>query len=81
MKYAKFPRKDKLSKHRVSVGIEYNVKKIAIRLARDGWYHEGGNKHDKYKHPQRLDVVVIIPRHRTLSTGVARDIAKKVGWI
>lgn len=62
-------------------GVETSARKIASRLTRDGWFYESGGKHDKYEHPQRPEFVLIVPQHRTLSIGVARDIAKKAGWI
>jgi hypothetical protein len=33
-----------------------------------------------YQHPQWLDRAIVVPRHRTLSLGVARAIAKAAGW-
>jgi HicA toxin of bacterial toxin-antitoxin, len=36
--------------------------------------------HDVYKHPKRHGRI-IVPRHRTLSPGVARVIAKQAGWL
>jgi predicted RNA binding protein YcfA (HicA-like mRNA interferase family) len=62
-------------------GIETNSKKIAARLERDGWVNEGGGKHDLYKHPDKPGLRVIVPRHKELSIGVARSIAKLAGWI
>jgi hypothetical protein len=41
----------------------------------------GTNNHDKFANPARDGVLIIVPRHRTVSPGVARDIAKKAGWI
>jgi predicted RNA binding protein YcfA (HicA-like mRNA interferase family) len=35
--------------------------------------------HDVYKHPARPGRI-ILPRHRMLSPGVARVIAKQAGW-
>jgi predicted RNase H-like HicB family nuclease len=35
--------------------------------------------HDVYKHPTRPGRI-IVPRHHTLSSGVARAIAKAAGW-
>ena len=54
--------------------------KIVARLMRDGWESRAGGKHDVFKHP-RYKGRIIIPRHRTLSPGVARAIAKQAGWI
>ncbi|RUX26258.1 type II toxin-antitoxin system HicA family toxin [Mesorhizobium sp. M7A.F.Ca.US.011.01.1.1] len=52
-----------------------------IRLLRDGWESVGGGKHDKYEHPDRPEVMIIVPRHREQSPGVARSIARLAGWI
>ncbi|CDX45503.1 YcfA family protein (modular protein) [Mesorhizobium sp. SOD10] len=41
----------------------------------------GGGKHDKYEHPEKPDVTIVVPRHREQSPGVARSIAKLAGWI
>jgi predicted RNA binding protein YcfA (HicA-like mRNA interferase family) len=39
-----------------------------------------GGDHDVYKHPTRPGRI-ILPRHRTLSPGVARAIAKQARWV
>jgi predicted RNA binding protein YcfA (HicA-like mRNA interferase family) len=60
--------------------VETNRNKIVSRLVKDGWElvrHGGG--HDVYRHPHKG--VVVVPRHRELSRGVARSIAKAAGWI
>jgi predicted RNA binding protein YcfA (HicA-like mRNA interferase family) len=60
--------------------IETNRRKVVARLQRDGWLlrpADGG--HDVYKHSERPGRIVI-PRHRVLSPGVARTIAKQAGW-
>jgi len=61
--------------------IETNTRKIIARLAREGWINVGGGSHDKFKHPKRPGIVIVVPRHTTLSPGVARSIAKLAGWI
>jgi predicted RNA binding protein YcfA (HicA-like mRNA interferase family) len=58
---------------------ETNRSKVAARLEREGWQSRAGGAHDVYKHPARTGRI-IVPRHRTLSTGVARAIAKAAGW-
>jgi predicted RNA binding protein YcfA (HicA-like mRNA interferase family) len=63
------------------IGNETNARKITARLEREGWIKAQGGRHDKYEHPKFPDVALIVPRHRELSPGVARDIAKKAGWI
>lgn len=58
---------------------EMNRRKIVARLKSEGWVNEGGAKHDLYRHPA-TGGVVIVPRHQTLSPGVARSIADEAGW-
>jgi predicted RNA binding protein YcfA (HicA-like mRNA interferase family) len=59
--------------------LETSRAKIVTRLLRDGWemLRRGGD-HDVFAHPDRGQMSV--PRHRTLSTGVARSIARQAGW-
>jgi predicted RNA binding protein YcfA (HicA-like mRNA interferase family) len=59
--------------------IEVGRTKVVARLAREGWQNRSTGGHDVYKHPQRPGRI-IVPRHRTLSIGVARTIAKVAGW-
>ena len=63
------------------MGNETNTHKIIARLEREGWRNIGGGRHDKFEHPERPALLLIVPRHREVSFGVARDIAKKAGWI
>ncbi len=58
---------------------ETNRTKVAARLKRDGWIERHGGDHDVYKHPGRPGRIVV-PRHRELSPGVARTIARQAGW-
>jgi hypothetical protein len=37
--------------------------------------------HDVYTHPDKPRQIIVLPRHRTLSPGVARSTAKVAGWI
>jgi hypothetical protein len=46
-----------------------------------GWVDAGGSKHDKFEHADRPDVLIIIPRHKQQSPGVARSIARVAGWM
>ena len=58
---------------------ETNQAKILARLRREGFtLHRHGGDHDIYWHDDGR--IVIVPRHRTLSRGVARSIAKAAGW-
>ena len=59
---------------------ETNRSKVAARLLREGWVARHGGDHDVYKH-QAQPGRIILPRHRTLSPGVARAIAKQAGWL
>lgn len=60
--------------------IETNRAKIAARLGREGWeLARHGKEHDVFRHSVRG--VVIVPRHRELSPGVGRAIAKTAGWL
>lgn len=62
------------------MNLELDRAKVVARLRREGWRDVGGAKHDKFEHAAFSDAV-IVPRHRTLSPGVARTIAKGAGWI
>jgi len=61
--------------------IETETRKIIARLLKDGWVDAGGSKHDKFEHQDRPDVLMVIPRHKQQSPGVARSIARLAGWI
>ncbi len=61
--------------------IETNTRKIVARLKKDGWVNTGGGSHDCYVHDARPEVMITVPRHKELSPGVARSIAKAAGWI
>jgi HicA toxin of bacterial toxin-antitoxin, len=60
--------------------VETNTRKIVARLEREKWSNIGGGNHDKFTNPARAGVLIVVPRHRTVSLGVARDIAKRAGW-
>ena len=62
------------------LSIETNRSKIVARLEREGWVGRHGGDHDVYKHPARPGRIVVA-RHRMLSIGVARVIAKTAGWL
>jgi mRNA interferase HicA len=64
---------------RTMTATETSRQKIVSRLKAEGWQEEHGGEHDKFKHPERKGRI-IVPRHRTLSPGVARQIAKQAGW-
>jgi hypothetical protein len=57
---------------------ETNTRKIKARLTREGWTDVGGANHDKFT---KIGMTpIIVPRHQTVSPGVARSIAKAAGW-
>ncbi len=58
---------------------ETNRAKIVRRLETEGWKNEGGTNYDKYTKPG-MTIPILLPRHRTLSIGVAKNIAKAAGW-
>ena len=57
---------------------ETNTAKIVARLLREGWENIGGTKHTKFRKPGHGSIMV--PRHRTVTPGVAKAIAKAAGW-
>lgn len=61
--------------------VETNTRKIVSRLEREGWRNAGGGKHDRFEHQGRPGVMIVVPRHKEQSPGVARSIAKLAGWI
>lgn len=54
--------------------------RVVARLEHEGWVNRGGGNHDVYAHTARPGVRIVVPGHRTLSPGVARQIAKPAGW-
>jgi predicted RNA binding protein YcfA (HicA-like mRNA interferase family) len=60
--------------------LELNRKQVATRLEREGWTCRHGGEHDIYKHAEKSGRIVL-PRHKTLSSGAARAVAKQAGWI
>jgi predicted RNA binding protein YcfA (HicA-like mRNA interferase family) len=60
---------------------ELETRKIVTRLRKEGWIEVSGSKHDKFEHTGRPDILIIVPRHKQQSPGVARSIAKLAGWI
>lgn len=54
--------------------------RILARLESEGWVSEGGARHDKFANPSKPGVKIMVPRHKTLTPGVARNIARAAGW-
>jgi predicted RNA binding protein YcfA (HicA-like mRNA interferase family) len=61
--------------------METNRTRVVARLEREGWRNRGGKRHDVFTNPRRVGVIIVVPRHRTLSPGVARNIARNAGWL
>ena len=59
---------------------ETNTRKIVVKLLAEGWRHVGGGSHDRFIHDNKSGVMITVPRHRELSPGTARSIAKAAGW-
>lgn len=55
-----------------------NRRQIVKLLEAQGWTSVGGGEHENFEKPGHRQVQV--PRHRELSLGVARTIAKEAGW-
>lgn len=45
---------------------ETNTREIIARLEREGWVSVGGAKHEKFRHPDKREPI-LVPRHRTVS--------------
>jgi mRNA interferase HicA len=61
--------------------LETSRARVVARLGREGWeLVRHGSEHDIYRRPGRPGTIVV-PRHRILSLGVARTIAKAAGWL
>jgi predicted RNA binding protein YcfA (HicA-like mRNA interferase family) len=60
--------------------METNRRRIVARLEAEGWINVGGGKHDGFRHPNKPEGFITVPRHKELSPGVARTIAKGAGW-
>jgi predicted RNA binding protein YcfA (HicA-like mRNA interferase family) len=61
--------------------VETNTRKIVSRLEREGWINIGGGNHDRFVHPDHPEMMIPVPRHRELTPGTARSIAKAASWI
>jgi hypothetical protein len=61
--------------------IERNTRKIVVRPKSEGWVQVGGTRHDTFEHPARPGAMMIVPRHKEQSPGVARSIARLADWV
>lgn len=60
--------------------IETNKAALAKRLNKDGWKSVGGTNHEKFRHHTNKNVIVL-PYHRDISIGVARQVHQQAGYI
>jgi predicted RNA binding protein YcfA (HicA-like mRNA interferase family) len=60
---------------------ETSTRKIIARLEAEGWINIGGAKHDRFVSKNRPGVMIPVPRHRDLTPGTARSIARAAGWL
>ena len=61
--------------------VETNTRKIVARLGKDGWINIGGGSHDRFVNDKQPGAMITVPRHRELTPGTARSIARAAGWI
>jgi predicted RNA binding protein YcfA (HicA-like mRNA interferase family) len=59
--------------------VETNTRKVIDRLKAEGWVDIGGGGHDRFVHAVKPATMIPVLRHRELSPGVARSIAKAAG--
>ncbi len=60
--------------------LETNRTRIVSRLISEGWLSEGGAKHEKFYHPERPGNKIMVPRHKDMTYGVAKSIARAANW-
>ena len=61
--------------------METNRAQIKRWLESDGWFlARHGSAHDIYRHPE-VEGILTLPRHRRVTAGVARSVARKAGWL
>ena len=61
--------------------VETGTRRVTDRLLREAWVNEGGANHDNFAHADLPGLKIMVPRHRVLTPGVARSIARAAGWI
>jgi predicted RNA binding protein YcfA (HicA-like mRNA interferase family) len=61
--------------------VDTNARSIIKRLEAEGWRNVGGGSHDRFVHDDRPGDMIVVPRHREVSPGVGRSIAKAARWI
>ena len=59
---------------------ETNTRKIISRLQAEGWTNVGGGSHDRFINAEGPGVMIPVPRHREITPGTARSIAKAARW-
>ena len=75
-----WPQNVQIYAHSEGGAVEPSRNKIKRRLEKDGWYlSRHGSNHDIYRHPCRSGTITL-PRHRTVTSMVARSITTRAGW-
>jgi predicted RNA binding protein YcfA (HicA-like mRNA interferase family) len=46
----------------------------------DTYKSRSGGNHDIFANAKKSGTMIVVPRHKTVSPGVARKIAKEAGW-
>jgi predicted RNA binding protein YcfA (HicA-like mRNA interferase family) len=59
------------------MGNETNTPKVIARLEREGWQMLHGGRHDKFEHPSRPEITLIVPRNRELSPALRATLQKR----
>ena len=63
------------------IEVETNRRKIRQRLEREGWVLVRTNgPHDIFENAETHQTIPL-PRRRSLTSGTARSIAKRAGWV
>lgn len=63
------------------MSVETQTSRIRRKLEENEWHLvRRGSNHDIYRHPH-IRGIVTLPRHRSVSPGVAQSIARKAGWL
>jgi len=66
---------------RESDPVETQTHRIIAKLVREGWVKVGADGATSLSALIGPGEVIVVPRHREISSGVAREIAKSAGWL
>lgn len=58
-----------------------NSKEIIKRLTQEGWIKVGGKgDHEKFKHPEKIEPVVVPHPRKDMPIGTLKNIYRQAGW-